>query len=339
MKAYQIGAQNGLDGLTAVVRPDPVPGVGEAVVQVETVCLNHRDLMVLEGRYGPRRPAERVPLSEGVGTVVAVGPGVEGVAPGDRVIGPHFVTWLDGAFAPLAFATDIGITHDGWLAERLVLPAAAMVKVPDSMSALQAAPLASSALTAWHAVVEVGAVKAGDLVLALGTGGVSIFALQIARMCGARVAITSSSDAKLALARSMGAEITVNYATTPGWAAAVVAANGGRGADIVVETGGQGTLAHSIDASAPNARIVLIGALGGAAGSGLPNFGSIIGKNLMLKGIAEGSRAMLARLVGAVAANGMQPVIDRGFGFDDAKGAYAYLKTGSHVGKVVIHVA
>lgn len=338
MKAFQIGPQTGLDGLAAVTRPDPVPGFGEAVVKVNTICLNHRDIMVLEGRYGPRRPPERVPMSEGVGTVIAVGPGVTAVQPGDRVIAPHFVTWIDGAFSPAAFGHDVGITHDGWLAEQVCMPAAAMVKLPDTVTNLQAAPLASSALTAWHALVDAGGIRAGDLVLALGTGGVSIFALQIAKFCGARVAITSSSDEKLELARSLGADITVNYATTPDWAAAVLAANGGKGADIIVETGGQVTLSQSINAAAPNARLIIIGALGGAATSGLANFGTIIGKNLVLKGIAEGSRAMLARLVDAVAANGLQPVIDRRFAFDDAPAAYAYLKSGAHVGKVVIEV-
>ena len=255
------------------------------------------------------------------------------------MIAPHFVTWIDGAFSPAAFGHDVGITHDGWLAERVCMPAAAMVKLPDTVSNIQAAPLASSALTAWHALVDAGGIRAGDLVLALGTGGVSIFALQIAKFCGARVAITSSSDEKLELARSLGADITVNYATTPDWAAAVLAANGGKGADIIVETGGQVTLSQSINAAAPNARLIIIGALGGAATSGLANFGSIIGKNLVLKGIAEGSRAMLERLVAAVAANGLQPLIDRTFTFDDAPAAYAYLKSGAHVGKVVIQVS
>jgi NADPH:quinone reductase-like Zn-dependent oxidoreductase len=339
MKAYQIGPQTGLDSLAAVTRPDPVPGPGEVVLKVLHVCLNHRDMLVLGGSYGARRPPERIPVSEGVGEVLAVGAGVTAVKPGDRVVAPHFVTWIDGTFSPASFGHDVGITHDGWLAEQICLPAAALIKLPDSVSTLQAAPLASSALTAWHALVEVGGIKAGDLVLALGTGGVSIFALQIAKMCGARVAITSSSDEKLALARSLGADITVNYATNPDWAAAIAAANGGAGADIIVETGGQATLAQSINAAAPNARIVVIGALAGAASQGLPNYGAIIGKNLVLRGIAEGSRAMLARLVAAVAANGLQPVIDKTFAFDDAPAAYAYLKSGAHVGKVVIDVA
>jgi NADPH:quinone reductase-like Zn-dependent oxidoreductase len=307
------------------------------VLRVAAVCLNHRDLLIATGGYGAKRPATRIPLSEGVGEVIAVGDGVTGVKPGDRAVCPHFVTWLGGAFSPAAFGTDLGVTHDGWLAEQVRVPAAALVKVND-LSDEQAAPLASSALTAWHAVVEVGRVRAGDTVLALGTGGVSIFALQIARACGARVAITSSSDAKLAAARALGADILVNYRTTPDWAAEVSAATGGAGADIVVETGGQATLSQSIAAAAVNGRIVVIGALAGAAAGGLANYGTIIGKSLTLRGIAEGSRAMLADLVRGVAANGIAPVIDRKFAFADAPAAYAYLKSGEHLGKVLITV-
>ena len=337
MKAYEIGPQTGLASLRPTTRPDPVAGPGEVVLKVLKICLNHRDMGVLEGSYGAKKPEDRVPVSEGVGEVIALGEGVKGLAIGDRVVAPHFVTWLDGAFSPAAFGHDIGITHDGWLAEQVKMPAAALVKLPETVSNDQAAPLASSALTAWHAVVEVGQVKAGDLVLALGTGGVSIFALQIAKMHGARVAITSSSDDKLALGRKLGADITINYNSTPDWAAEVQSQGGG--ADIVLETGGQSTLAASINAAAPNGRLVIIGFLAGHQPQGLPNYGSIIGKNLVLKGIAEGSRAMLARLVAAVAANGLQPVIDKRFSFDDAASAYAYLKSGSHVGKVLIDVA
>jgi NADPH:quinone reductase-like Zn-dependent oxidoreductase len=339
VKAYQIGAQSGTGGLTLTERPDPVPGPGEAVLKVRLACLNHRDLLVLEGRYGARRPEERIPLSEGVGEVVAVGEGVDAVKIGDRTVFAHFVTWLDGDFSPKAFATDLGITHDGWLAERIVVPVAALVRVPDALSDEQAAPMASSALTAWHGLVEVAKVKAGDLVLALGTGGVSIFALQIAKANGARVAITSSSDDKLALARSLGADILINYRTTPDWAAELMKATGNAGADIVVETGGQVTLAQSIAAAAPNAHIIIIGALAGPPSEGLANFGTIIGKNLTLKGIAEGSRAMLARLLRAVEATGIRPVTDRVFDFSEAAEAYDYLRSGSHVGKVMIRVS
>lgn len=336
MKAYEIGAQDGISALTEVTRPDPVAGPGEAVLKVRLIGLNNRDVQVIEGRYGAKKASERVPLSEGVGEVVALGEGASGIAVGDRAVFAHFATWIDGPFAMSAFGHDVGITHDGWLAEYVKVPASALVRVPDSLSDEQAAPLASAAVTAWNAVVAVGQVKPGDLVLALGTGGVAIWTLQIAKAHGAQVAITSSSDEKLELARKLGADFTVNYAEHPDWAAELLRQTGGRGADIIAETGGQGTLPLSINAAAANGRVVLI-AVGSADGP-LPNYGGIIGKNLVIKGITEGSRAMLAGLVDCIAANDIQPVIDRTFGFDEARDAYAYLKSGGHVGKVLIKV-
>jgi NADPH:quinone reductase-like Zn-dependent oxidoreductase len=338
MKAYEIGTQEGLASLRQVERPDPVAGPGEVVLKVRATCLNHRDMLVLAGGYGPRRPEHRIPCSDGVGTVIALGDGVTGFAIGDRATANHFVTWTGGAFAQSAFGVDLGINRDGWLAEKIAIPAAALVKLPDSIDDAQAAPLPAAGLTAWNALVEVARIKAGDVVLALGTGGVSIFALQIAKMHGARVAITSSSDEKLALARSLGADITINYRTNPDWPAALLDATGGAGADIVVETGGLATLPQSIAAAAVNGHIVIIGALAGAPSQGLPNFPSIIGKNLTLRGIAEGSRAMLAAMVRAIDVSGLRPVIDREFHFDQAAEAYAHLKSGDHLGKVMIRM-
>ena len=337
MHAYQIGDQAGLQSLTAVERPELVAGPGMAVVRVHSVCLNHRDINILSGCYGARRAPERVPVSEGVGEVVALGTGVSGVGVGDRVICGHFITWLDGAFTPTVFASDLGVTHDGWLAEQVLVPAAALVRVPSGFDDAQAAPLAAAGLTAWNALVEFGGIRAGSWVLALGTGGVSMFALQIAKMHGARVIVTSSSDAKLAVARDLGADATINYRTEPDWAAAVAKTTGG-GANIVVETGGQATLSKSIAAAAPNGRIAIIGALAGPAAEGLTNFGTIIGKNLTLKGIAAGSRAMLANFVAAADANDLEPVINATFPFDRAADAYAHLKSGEQVGKVMIVV-
>lgn len=334
MKAYEIGAQDGIESLHLTSRPDCVAGPGEAVIKVRLVGLNNRDIQVIEGRYGAKRTPERIPASEGVGEVVALGDGASGADVGDRVVFAHFATWLNGPFAMSAFGHDVGITHDGWLADHVKVPADALVCVPDTLSDEQAAPLASAAVTAWNAVVEVGQVKPGDLVLALGTGGVAIWTLQIAKAHGAQVAIISSSDTKLELARKLGADFTVNYITHTDWAAELLRQTGGRGADIIAETGGQSTLSLSINAAAANARIVLI-AVGSADGP-LPNYGGIIGKNLNIKGITEGSRAMLAALVECIATHRIQPVIDRVFPFDQAKDAYAYLKEGGHVGKVLI---
>jgi NADPH:quinone reductase-like Zn-dependent oxidoreductase len=338
MKAYQIGAQEGLASLALVDKAEPACGPGDAILRVAAVCLNHRDLKVLSGEYGPRRSAERTPGSDGVGEVIAVGPGVTNVKVGDRATCGHFVTWLDGEFSPAVFAEDLGITRDGWLAEQVVVPARALVKAPDTLADDQVAPLPSAGLTAWRALVEVGRIKAGDLVLALGTGGVSIFALQIAKMHGAQVAITSSSDEKLAQAAALGADFGVNYATNPDWAGALLEATGGRGADIVVETGGGATLSKSIVAAAPNGRIVLIGSLSGGFAGEIPNLASLIGKNLSLQGIAAGNRRMLDALVRAADADGLQPRIDAVFPFADAAGAYARLQSGGHMGKILIEL-
>jgi NADPH:quinone reductase-like Zn-dependent oxidoreductase len=338
-KAFEIGTQEGLNSLRAVRRDLPAPGPGQVLVRVRMACLNHRDLRVLSGTYGPRRPENRVPVSDAVGEVMAVGSGVQGVEIGSRVISPHFVQWPDGRFDPSMFAADLGITMDGWLAEYALVPAAALVVVPAQLSDEQAAPLCAAGLTAWNAVVEFGQVRAGDLVLALGTGGVSIFALQLAKMHGARVAITSSSDEKLAKARALGADITINYRHDPDWAAALMRETGGRGADIVVETGGLATAALSIAAAAPNGRLALIGALAGSDAVPLANFSTIIGKNLHLGGITSGSRRMLSSLVSAATANRLQPVINRTFSFDDAPQAYAWLAAAEHLGKVAIRMA
>jgi NADPH:quinone reductase-like Zn-dependent oxidoreductase len=339
MKAFTLGEQTGIGSLLLIDKPAPTPGFGEVVVQVSAVCLNHRDLKVASGEYGPRKPSDRTPCSDGVGVVMSVGEGVAAVKVGERVTCGHFVTWLDGAFQPSVFAVDLGTATDGWLAKEVRIPASALVKVPDSLTDRQAAPLPSAGLTAWNAVVEVGRVRAGDIVLVLGTGGVSMFALQIAKMHGARVAITSSSDEKLIAARALGADFTVNYRTRPDWAAAVMELTGQKGADIVVETGGATTLTQSIAAAAPNGRIVIIGALSGGFAVDIPNFASVIGKNLMLRGIAAGNRRMLEDLIRAASAHGLTPPIDKVFPFEQAAEAYAYLQSGAHMGKVMIQVA
>ena len=343
MKVYEMGEQQGLASLRAGARPAPVAGPGQVVVRVRLVCLNHRDLLALSGQYGPRRPETRVPVSDGVGEIVALGEGVSGWALGDRVVCPHFAGWLDGAWSAVHLGNDIGISQDGWLAEQVALPASALVAVPKSMSDEQAAVLPAAGTTAWHALVRLGRVKAGDTVLTLGTGGASLLMLQLARLHGARVAITSSSDEKLARMRELGAEITVNYREHAAWGAEVMKASGGRGADVVLETGGLNTMDQSIDAAAFNGRIVLIGGLAGPGrgDSATTNaFGWVL-KNLHISGITSGSRAMLQELVHAVAAQPARfdPVIHQTFGFDEAPAAFACLKSGEHIGKVAIRIA
>lgn len=337
MKVYQIGAQNGLDALTAAERAAPIIGDHDLLVAPKLVALNNRDLQVINGIYGAKKPAERIPLSEGMGEVMAVGAAVTGFAVGDRVASGHMLNWTDGPFGYHAFADDLGVSRDGWLAEQMVLPAAAAVQVPASLSDEQAATLGAAGLTAWNALVEVGQVKAGDIVLCLGTGGVAMAALKIARAKGARVAITSSSDEKLARARDLGAEFTINYRTHADWAAELMAQTGGAGADIVVETGGQSSLPQSMAAAAVNGRIVIIGVTVGVSAK-IDDYLSLIVKNLTLRGIASGSRAMLVDYAAAMAEHQWQPEIEKIFDFDQAQDAYRFLASADHVGKVLIRI-
>ncbi len=333
MRAYEVGAQQGLDSLRVSERPDPEPGPTQAIVAVRATALNHRDLMIMNGRYMGPKPENHIPVSDGAGEVIAIGTEVTGIAPGDRVVACHFTGWINGPWDPAYFSPDLGNTADGLLAEQVSVPAACLVKIPDSMSFEDACTLPVAALTTWHAIEELGRVKSGDTVLTLGTGGVSVFAVQLASIAGARVAITSSSDAKLAKMRDLGADVTANYRSNPEWEKEIVEKTGG-GVDIVVETGGFGTLEKSLACAAPNARIGIIGGLAGSAEK-LNLFGLLV-KNVVLKGITSGSRRMLADLVRAVHANGVQPVIDKAFPFDEALAAYRYLEQAGHIGKVII---
>jgi NADPH:quinone reductase-like Zn-dependent oxidoreductase len=335
MQAYQVGRQQGIDSLSLAERAVPHAGPGEVIIGVRASALNHRDLSILAGQYGAAKPPQRVPVGDGAGIVLERGPGVTTVQVGDRVTAPHFTPWLDGDYDPGVFAGDLGNTRDGWLAERIVLPAAALVQLPASMSFEDAAALGAAGITAWAVLVSLGRIRAGDTVLTLGTGGVSMLALQIAKISGARVAITSSSDAKLELCRALGADITVNYRRTPAWHETVREATGGRGVDIVVETVGLSTLSQSLACCAPNARVGLLGALGGAT-PGPTSLGPLILNNIVLKGITSGSRRMLDDLLRASAANGLRPRIDRRFKFGEARDALRHLESGDHVGKVVI---
>ena len=335
MKALEIGKRDGLHALRATTRETPVAGPGQVLVAPRLVSLISRDLQFVRGTYGGVQPETRIPVSEGVGVVTAVGAGVTSVKVGERVVCGHFASWIDGPFNPAVFGHDIGITHDGWLAETVVLPAAAVLPVPAALADEDVAGLASAGLTAWNALVEVCRVKPGELVLCLGTGGVALAALKLAKVLGARVAITSSSNAKLVIARELGADITINYRTHPQWAAELMAQTGGAGADIVIETGGQDTLGHSIAATAVNGRIVIIGVTPGQQPA-VPDYVSFITRNITIRGIANGSRAMMSDLLRAVAANRITTTVSKTFGFAEAPEAYAYYAAANHVGKVMI---
>ncbi|MBD2077966.1 NAD(P)-dependent alcohol dehydrogenase [Phormidium sp. FACHB-592] len=337
MQAYELrNDQPGLEALTLVERPDPQPQVGQVLVKMHAASLNYRDLLVTKGAYGSQAVQPIVPLSDGAGEVVAVGSGVTRVQIGDRVAGAFMQTFLAGELTPEKVKSALGGAIDGVLAEYVVFSEQGIVKIPAHLSYEEAATLPCAAVTAWNALVAEGQLKAGDTVLLQGTGGVSLFALQFARMMGATVIITSSSDDKLERAKQLGAAVGINYKTTPNWEEAVWALTDHRGVDHVIEVGGSNTLSQSLRAVRYGGRIALIGVLTGTAGD--VKTSAILHKHVRVQGIYVGSRDLFETMNRAIALHKMQPVIDRTFPFSAAKEAMRYLESGAHFGKVVITI-
>ena len=334
MKTYELQHKTGLDSVTRVERKPVKPAAGQVLLKMKAWSLNYRDLLVAKGSYGAPPPAGRIPLSDGVGEVVETGAGVTRVKTGDRVAGCFMQAWLAGEITPEAAASALGGAIDGMLSEYVVLDAAGVVKVPAHLSDEEAASLPCAAVTAWNALVREARIKAGDTVALLGTGGVSMIALQFAKMHGARCIITSSSDEKLALARSAGADETINYRETPDWDKRVLELTAGRGADIVVEVGGAGTFDRSLAAVRMGGNVCLIGVLTGT--SAPVSTAAILRRHVRVRGIYVGSREMFEEMNRAIAQHGMRPWIGARFGFDDAPAAYRHLEGASHVGKVAI---
>jgi NADPH:quinone reductase-like Zn-dependent oxidoreductase len=325
-----ITGEGGLDGLRMVDRPDPgQPGPGEMRVALHGSSLNYHDYGVASGRMGS---PGRVPMADGGGVVEAVGEGVTEFQAGDAVVSCFFPDWLDGAPVVGDFSRTPGDGIDGFAQEAVVLPAHHFTHAPRGWSATEAATITTAGLTAWRALVEDGRIKAGDTVLALGTGGVSIWALQIARMTGARVCVTSSSDEKLERARALGAEHVINYRATKDWGAAAHDWADG-GVDHVVEVGGPGTLAQSIEAVRIGGHIHLIGVLTGISGD-VPT-ATLMRKQARLQGLIVGSRRQQQDFVRALdAAPDLRPVIDRTFGLNELADAFRHEESGSHFGKI-----
>lgn len=339
MRQYQLHpADSGLAPELKEVEA-PQPGPGEVLVNVKAVSLNYRDLLMCQGQSASSAKAGgTVPASDGAGEVIAVGEGVTRVAVGDSVMGCFFSHWVDGRFDLRYHEAALGGSANGMLSEMVVLPEEGVAKVPDGLSDEEAACFPCAGLTAWYALLERGDLQAGDRVLLLGTGGVSIFGLQIAKAKGAEVWITSSSDAKLERARALGADHTINYRTTPDWEKTIWEATEKRGMDHVVEVGGAGTLPKSMAAVAAGGHIALIGVLTGFDPPEATLF-PLIARNVRLNGIYVGHRTALERLLAFVEESSMQPVIDRVFPFEDAPSAYDYLNSAKHFGKVVIAVS
>lgn len=334
-RAWEIGPKGEFDTMRLVSRPAATPGAGEVVVKVAASGLAGRDRAIARGWFLQDKSPNRVPLSEGVGTVVETGQGVGRISVGDRVTCVHFPRWADGAWTPANYVADIGNTRDGWLTEYATLPASGVVKVPDSIDDATAATLAGSAITAWHALNHVAKVKPGDTVLTLGTGGVSTWGILLAKAAGARVIVTSSSDEKLRImGDELGADMTVNYRRNPEWGSVITELTNGTGADIVLENVGWPTLNESLQATAVNATVVMIGT--GPRPTELLTMPDFYIKNVTMKAISNGSRAMMERLVDAVSANGLRALIAREFAFEDAVEALQFLDKSGHAGKVVI---
>ncbi|HUU83183.1 MAG TPA: NAD(P)-dependent alcohol dehydrogenase [Phycisphaerae bacterium] len=335
MRAYRL-AQFGIDHLRLEPADDPAPGKGEVLIDLKALSLNYRDLMVVKGWYNPKLKLPVVPISDGAGVVAATGPGVEGVAIGDRVIS-HFVSgWIGGPFRAEYGKTTLGTPGPGLAAERVVLPASAVVPVPAGYDFAQAATLPIAALTAWSVLVNVGRLEAGQSVLTLGTGGVSIFALQFAKALGAKVIITSSSDEKLRRAQQLGADYAINYTTAQDWASTVAEVTGGLGADVTVETGGAGTLTQSMAATRAGGTIGFLGALTGLKAE--VNLGLLLMKRLHLAGIFVDSRASFEAMNRFITEHDIRPVINRSFSFDDLGEAFRYMESGRHFGKIVVQI-
>lgn len=334
MKAFQVTGSFGLDNLKLVDLPEPQPGPGQVLVRMRAASLNFRDLVVIKGGYGPRQTLPRIPLSDGAGEVLAVGAGVSRVKAGDRVVGCFAPAWLDGPLTQEKVDSSLGCYVEGVLAEHVILQAESLLPVPAHLSYEEAATLPCAALTAWNALFVADHLLPGSTVLVQGTGGVSLFALQFARLAGARVIVTSSSDQKLERARQLGAFAGINYKTTPDWDKEARKLTDGRGADHIVEVGGAGTFNRSLACVRMGGTITMIGVLAGASAEIRTTL--ILFRTVRVQGIFVGSRAMFEEMNRAISTHGLRPVIDRAFPLTEAPQALRHMESGSHFGKIVL---
>lgn len=336
MKAWRIPSF-GIDRLELADLPEPQPKRGEVLVKVHAVSLNFRDLMVTVGKYNPKMHLPRIPCSDGAGEVVAVGEGVTRVRPGDRVAGIFMQNWIDGSPDAEKTRGALGGDIDGMIAEFVALHEDGVVRIPEYLSCEEAATLPCAGVTAWNAVVHAGAVKPGDTVVIQGTGGVSIFALQFAKLSGARVLGISSSDEKLERAEALGLDAGLNYREHPEWHQWVMEQTGGRGADLVVEVGGAGTFSRSLRAVRIGGAVAQIGVLTQSSeGIEIP---LLLHKQVHLRGIYVGSRSHFEEMHRAMSQNAMKPIVDEVFTFEKFPEALRRMEAGSHFGKLVTRVA
>ncbi len=336
MKAVRI-REFGTEHLVVEELPRPQPGPGEVLLRMKAAALNFRDLLMVRGLYNPKQPLPLIPCSDGVGLVEDCGAGVTEWKPGERVLPCFAPDWLAGEPEREALRTTLGGPRDGTLAEWMVLPAHGLVRAPARLSDTAAATLGCAGLTAWSALVTLGGLRAGETVLVQGTGGVSLYALQLAKLHGARVIATSSSDEKLERALALGADHGINYRRDPRWGQTARDLTGGRGVDHVVEVGGAGTLEQSLRAVRAGGQVHVIGVLSGVAATVgiLP----ILMNQVRVEGVLVGHREGLRALCRALEASELQPVIDRTFALSEAPAAFEHLASGQHFGKIALQIA
>ncbi|WP_374413737.1 NAD(P)-dependent alcohol dehydrogenase [Novosphingobium colocasiae] len=333
-RTYTIQPGKGIAGLELEDRPVPTPGRGQVLLRMKAFSLNFRDLLMVDGLYPVAMPERVVPLSDGAGEIVELGEGCNRLAVGDRVCPIFMQSWIGGDMSDADAGSALGGGIDGVLAEYIVVDEAGLVRIPAHMSYADASTLPCAAVTAWNALYGKEPIQPGSTVLTLGTGGVAIWALQLAKAGGAKVIITTSSDAKGERASAMGADHVVNYAKDADWGASVRALTGGRGVDKVVDSAGPGTMAQTMAALRRGGEIAMVGVI--AQGTVDPL--AILVSGLLVRGIMVGSRQHFENLAAALETHGIAPVIDRSFPFEKAGDAFEYLRKASHLGKVVIEL-
>jgi len=338
LKAIVLTGTRGPDSLQLVDLAVPKPATDEILVRIRAVSLNYRDLVITRGAYRKQQKHESlIPTSDAAGEVVETGAAVAGFQTGDRVIALFYRDWLAGEPDQQSIKSDWGRDRDGMLCQYKLFKAQHLVRTPSHLSDLEAACLPCAGLTAWNAIIGEGKTRAGDLVLTQGTGGVSLFALQFAKIAGARVIVTSSADGKLDKAKSLGADHAINYRAVPDWGEAALAISQGGGVDQVVELGGTQTLKQSLIAIRPGGTISMIGVLSGATfGDVLLPF--IVSRRVRMQGITVGNRDDMEAMCQLIAQHSMRPVIDRVYELIDARSAFQQLQSGGHFGKVCIAV-
>ncbi|HXV77961.1 MAG TPA: NAD(P)-dependent alcohol dehydrogenase [Candidatus Polarisedimenticolaceae bacterium] len=333
MRVVEVGPTFGLDQLRVVERPTPRPGRGQVLLRVSAAALNYRDLLMVRGLYNPRQPLPLVPCSDGVGEVVETGDAAERFAVGDRAIPIFAQDWLDGLPWPDLLRSTLGGPLDGTLAELMVLDQRGLVPAPESLTDEECATLPCAGVTAWNAIAPL---EAGGTVLVEGTGGVALFALQLARARGARVIVTSSSDRKLERARELGAWETINYRDTPEWGKLARQLTGGAGVDLVVEVGGARTLPQALAAVAVGGQISLLGNLSGRTLE--LDLVPLFMRQIRLQGLVVGSRASFEELVRALERHAVRPVIDRVFPMSNVREAMERMESATHFGKLCVRI-